>query len=157
MPGPMPKPAAARARRNKASTARTLSVLPSPALGLPDLPTPKGEDAWHAQTLAWWKRLAASPMAPEYDDSDLDGLLILAVLVDDFWKSEDPDERKSLAAEIRLQRQCFGTSPIDRRRLQWEIARGEAAAEETAGRAKSRKPADAGEKKKPDPRRSLAI
>jgi len=70
-------------------------------------------------TLAWWHDVWRSPMAPEYDASDKHGLFLLAVLVDRFW--ERPD--KELAAEIRLQRQCFGLSPIDRRRLQWEIER----------------------------------
>lgn len=60
-------------------------------------------------------------MAEEYLDADLHGLFILAELVDRFW--EEPTS--ALAAEIRLQRQCFGLTPVDRRRLQWEVQRVE--------------------------------
>lgn len=62
-------------------------------------------------------------MADEFLHADTDGLLMLAVLEDAFWKSPD----KKLAGEIRLQRQCYGLTPIDRRRLQWEIVRAEKA------------------------------
>jgi hypothetical protein len=72
-------------------------------------------------------------MAAEWDPSDLHGLIALAVLVDDFWAEDDPKSRSALAAEIRRQRQCFGLTPIDRRRLQWEVDRG--ADEPRPGRA----------------------
>lgn len=103
------------ARRNKSTTRASLAT--SHDLAAPDLPfSPEG---WHPQTLQWWADVWASPMAPEYADSDRHGLFLLAVLVDSFWRSPS----KELAAEIRLQRQCFGLTPIDRRRLQWEIER----------------------------------
>jgi len=80
-------------------------------------------------TLAWWSDsvtgIWSSPMAKEYDNSDVHGLFSLAMLVDDFWNAESSEDRKQLMAEIRLQSQRYGLSPIDRRRLQWEIARGE--------------------------------
>ena len=89
-------------------------------------------------------------MAPEYDESDRHGLFMLAALVNHFWYQP----RQDLAAEIRLQRQCFGLTPIDRRRLQWEIERtDEAQAKGTARRAKAtgaKAPA-----KSADPRLSL--
>jgi hypothetical protein len=117
MPGPAPKHPSVRARRNKTSTAATLSAVHD--VVAPPLPT----RLWHEQTRAWWSDLWASPMAPEYDESDRHGLFALAVLVDDFWRTEDPKLRKEIAAEIRQQRQGFGLTPIDRRRLQWEIER----------------------------------
>ena len=108
-------------RRNRSTTRATLKTVhdvkapPLPGRTLPDgSPRP-----WHAQTLEWWADTWASPMAPEFEDSDKHGLFLLAVLVDEFWCN--PHWTK--AAEIRLQRQCFGLSPIDRRRLQWEIER----------------------------------
>jgi hypothetical protein len=88
-------------------------------------------------------------MAPEYDASDLHGLVLLAVLVDEFWV----EPSKDLAGEIRLQRQCFGLTPIDRRRLQWEIDRGEEAAAETEKRREAAKPVAV---EGPDPRSLLA-
>jgi hypothetical protein len=74
-------------------------------------------------TLAWWRDVWSSPMAPEYDDSDKHGLYVLAMLVEDFWRADTMDWRQKLAAELRQQGQRFGLSPIDRRRLQWEIER----------------------------------
>ncbi|MEU8186025.1 hypothetical protein ACFYUR_22015 [Micromonospora haikouensis] len=121
MPGPAPKHPSARARRNRTSTSATLSV--DPTLEAPKLPT----RLWHEQTRLWWRDVWSSPMAPEYDESDRHGLFALAVLVDDFWTVDDPKLRKDLAAEIRQQRQCFGLTPIDRRRLQWEIERSDEA------------------------------
>lgn len=121
MPGPAPKHPSARQRRNRTSTAATL--VADPKLKAPRLP----EREWHEQTLAWWGDVWSSPMAPEYDESDHHGLFALAMLVDDFWSTQDAKLRKDLAAEIRQQRQCFGLTPIDRRRLQWEIEKADEA------------------------------
>lgn len=73
-------------------------------------------------------------MAPEFVEADIDGLFILAVLVDDFWSNPDPD----LAKELRLHRSLYGLEPISRRRLQWEINRGEEAAAQTRERRQPR-------------------
>jgi hypothetical protein len=107
------------ARRNKSTTRATLALIHD--VIAPDLP----EMDWHSQTLAWWADIWASPMAPEYDDSDKHGLFMLAVLVDGFWRKP----HWTAAAEIRLQGQRFGLSPIDRRRLQWEIEKVDEAQE----------------------------
>ncbi|GIH70331.1 phage terminase small subunit [Sphaerimonospora thailandensis] len=124
---PIPKPAGMRQRRNRAATSAKLQADPKlKAPNLPELP----DRLWHPMTLAWWADVWRSPMAPEYDESDRHGLFLLAVLVDDFWVKPSKD----LAAEIRLQRQSFGLSPIDRRRLQWEIDRGDEATERTRKR-----------------------
>jgi hypothetical protein len=117
------------ARRNRSATRATLTLVHD--VEAPDLP--EGRD-WHPQTVEWWADVWASPMAPEYDDSDRHGLFALAMLIDDFWTADKPSLRASLSAEIRLQRQCFGLTPIDRRRLQWEIERGEDAEERTQKR-----------------------
>lgn len=134
---PAPKPAHMRQRRNKTSTAAVLQA--DPKLKTPALP----DRAWHPQTLAWWEDIWASPMAPEFDSSDRHGLFALAYLVDDFWMADSPTERAKLASEIRLQRQCFGLTPIDRRRLQWEIERGDEANERTKKRRSRPAPKDA--------------
>lgn len=104
-----------RARRNKASTAAKLPAAgPVAKADRPELPD--GRD-WHKLTLEWWADLWASPMAGEYHESDRHGLFILAALVDAFWT----EPSQALAAEIRLQRQAFGLTPYDRRRLEWTI------------------------------------
>lgn len=124
------------ARRNASTTKATLSrVHDVEAPALPDRMEP-----WHEQTRQWWEDIWASPMAPEYDDSDKHGLFMLADLVDAYWNEESPRGRAVLAAEIRLQRQCFGITPLDRRRLQWEIERTDEAQAKGARRRAERKP-----------------
>lgn len=113
-----PQPKRNPARRNKSATKATLSLVHD--VEMPALP---GDADWHPLTVDWWADTWASPMAPEFVGSDIHGLYVLAKLVDTFWK----EPSTALAAEIRLQRQCFGLTPIDRRRLQWEIERTEEA------------------------------
>ena len=103
-----------RARRNKASTAATLSTSGVPKRERPALPESR---EWLPMTQEWWDDLWASPMAAEFHESDRHGLFILAALVDQFWTMPSKD----LAGEIRLQRQAFGLTPYDRRRLEWTI------------------------------------
>lgn len=104
-----------RARRNKAATAATLGADSTvPEGSRPALP---GDRDWHPLTIEWWADLWASPMAGEYHASDRHALFILAALVDAFWT----EPTQGLAAEIRLQRQAFGLTPYDRRRLEWTI------------------------------------
>lgn len=138
---PMPKTAGTRARRNKSATSATL-VAPEPGdIDVPELPEIRDEeglpDDYHPATLAWWADIWSSPMAPEYDESDAHGLFMLAVLVNDYWTSVSVKERLAAAAEIRLQSQRFGLSPIDRRRLQWEISRAEEATDKTTKRRRN--------------------
>ena len=78
---------------------------------------------WHELTLAWWDTIWDSPMAAEWVDADVPGLVILAALVDDFWRFGD----KATAAEVRMQQREFGLSPLSRRTLQWEIKRVQSA------------------------------
>jgi hypothetical protein len=145
MPGPPPKHPSARARRNKVTTHAVLRA--DHAIVAPELP---GE-TWHPMTVAWWRDVWASPMAPEFDESDRHGLFVLAALVDDFWNAPTAKDRKELAAELRQQGQRFGLSPIDRRRLQWEVERVEAAQADGRRRQSATTPRP---KKKParDPR-----
>lgn len=119
-----PKPAALRQRRNKVSTAATLPPAGT-VVGViaPDLPV-RGKDSlpWHARTIDYWKRVWSSEMVGEYLDADIPGLVVVMELQDKFNYGDH-----SVAAELRLQRQCFGLTPIDRRRLQWEVGKVEGA------------------------------
>lgn len=72
-------------------------------------------------TQAWWTDVWHSPMADEFLQADIHGLYRLALLIDAFWLQPT----KELAAEIRLQQTAYGLTPIDRRRLQWEVGRVE--------------------------------
>jgi len=119
-----------RARRNTASTASTLpsAAREQAAPALPD------EREWHPLTLEWWADMWAAPMAGEYHESDRHALFVLAALMDDFWQARSPTMRKELSIEIRLQRQAFGLTPYDRRRLEWTIE----SAEESKDRGRQR-------------------
>ena len=87
---------------------------------VPALPNPD-ERVWHPLTLRAWEHAWASPMASQWIETDVDALGRLALLWDEFYKN--PDGR--VMAEIRLQEQRFGLSPLDRSRLQWEVKRGQ--------------------------------
>ena len=128
--GPAPKPAQIRQRANKKSTKATL-----PADGqqgnAPELPPVR---EYHPLTLQWWEKVWASPMASEFLETDADGLARVALLIDAYYVLiSDPDavltsgKAKELMSEIRLQEARFGLSPVDRSRLQWEVAKGEEA------------------------------
>jgi len=142
MASPIPKRASERQRRNKTTTAARFEVTGAP-MENPELGRhPTSEDgAWHPRTLDFWREVWESPMREEYLRADLDGLFALAVLIDQFWRHPS----YHVAAEIRLQRQCYGLTPIDRRRLQWEVVRAE-----TAGRARPKATTPKG-----DPRSAL--
>ncbi len=115
--GPIPKDPAIRQRTNRASTAAKLKLT-----GEDDTrktpPLPKHKE-WAPLTRAWWRRVWRSPMAAEYLEADLDGLYRLLELIERFWRKPST----SLAAEIRTESASYGLTPIDRRRLQWEVER----------------------------------
>lgn len=107
---------------------------------------PKRDEGWHRMTRAWWRDVWQSPMAAEYLQADVHGLYLLAVLVDKFWLTSS----ETLAGEIRLQRQCFGITPLDRRRLEWQVERVEAEKGKRPAMPPAREPGD-------DPRALLAV
>ncbi len=122
-------------------------MLPAQSDGseVPPLPA-RGKKKWNPLTVAYWQAIWESPMAAEYLKADVGGLYILIELVDRFWKKPTT----ALAAEIRLQRQCYGLTPIDRRRLEWEVERVEQAARK---QQPAPVPVDPGD----DPRRLLTV
>ena len=121
MPGPAPKDPKIRQRRNKVATSATLADTTPRRQRAPRLPVYTDDEGhevkWHRMTEAWWKDLWHSPMAEKFLRADEHALFRLAVLVDKYWHSPS----KELAAEIRLEQQAFGLTPIDRRRLQWSV------------------------------------
>ena len=137
-----PNPKRSPARRNRSATKATLTAQLPEDIDIPTLPD--RDLGWHTLTVKWWNDVWSSPMAPEYDSSDLHGLFVLADLLDAYWCEPSAKARSGLAAEIRLQRQCFGLTPIDRRRMQWEIERTDAAQDRgERRRATKKKPAPA--------------
>lgn len=144
MPGPHPKPAELRQRTNRKAGA---DVLP----GRPDAVVPELREhpqgvRWHPYTLEAWRRAWESPMSAKWVPSDADGLFRLAMS----WNKFYLEGKEITLAEVRLQEQRFGLSPLDRSRLQWEVNRGEDA--EQASRKRNAPPADT---KVRDPRQVL--
>lgn len=129
MSGPPPKDPRIRQRQNRVAGAAKLPAEGS-SKPAPLLPERKCCDAaeckvcggsgvypWHPETLDYWRAVWASPMAAEYLPADVPALVMLFKLIDRFNYGGE----YGLAAEIRLQRVCFGLTSIDRRRLQWEV------------------------------------
>lgn len=149
--------------------AELVEVLTAAARNIPDLPAhpPRYDDEgnqfpldWHAQTVSWWNDVWTSPMAEEWDDSDLHNVFVVALLYDDIWTATTPKQRKEALAEYRLQRSDLGLSPYSRRRLEWTIETAAEAKERgekrrTNGRVPPPAPAK-GEAPKADPRAHLA-
>ena len=141
MRGPPPKdPRLLRGhRRHRASTQATLpSEAEAAGWEVPPLPLRRGK--WHKRVVEWWGAVWTSPMAIEYLEIDKQGLVLLATLLQDFWVARSAKDRCRFAVEIRQQESRFGLSPVDRRRLQWAVQRGEAAAKKTKARRKKADP-----------------
>lgn len=124
MKGPAPKAPELRQRRNRAATEATLDAAAPRTRRPPQLPRRTSLDGlscplWHPNTVRWWRNRWRSPMAAEYLPADVDRLLLVADLIDRYYR----EPSVSLAAEIRQQDACFGGTPMDRRRLDWKIAR----------------------------------
>lgn len=144
MPGPMPKPSGIRQRRNRTGNAATLRP-DDPAWTrarerqeVPELPPWGGRRQWRPEVIAWWVDLWRSPMATEYYRVDFWDLVEIARLKHDLAGVRDATKRPRLMAEIRVQEQRFGLDPRSRRQLQWEVEKGEEAAERTSQRRQRR-------------------
>lgn len=141
MPGPVPKPPALRARRNRAVTRATLPTAAEASENkVPKLPDRESKaERWHPMVTAWWASVWKSPMATEFLAADMTGgLFNLAELYQKRWTTKDTKELIGIIAEIRQQEVRFGLSPIDRRRLQWEVEKGEQATERVEKRRKAK-------------------
>jgi hypothetical protein len=132
--GPLPKHPSQRRRRNTVSTTKTLVAVSrieqAPLLPAREEVNESGEvEPWHPASVEFWDSLWSSPMASEYDWSDLPGLLVLADLIHNYWSAKSGMVKKEYAAEIRLQRREYGLGPMSRRSLQWSIEQAEEASD----------------------------
>jgi hypothetical protein len=108
-----------RQRTNRKAGATVLRA-PERAV-VPELSMRPDGTPWHPRTLEAWREFFESPMSSEWLQTDITGLEMVAVLYDEFYKTGNIECMK----EIRLQRPCYGLTPLDRTRLQWEFKRGE--------------------------------
>lgn len=162
MPGPAPKPAHLRQRRNKVTTR---SKLPAPAAGKrkgrrPKLPARgKGRGRWNPRVVAWWNDVWDSPMAAEYLTVHRHGLEALAELRQLLYAEDDPRRVVAIHAELRQSQRDYGLTPMDLRRLQWEIRRQVDADDAAQGDAEPKPPPRPPRrgKSKEDPRALLRV
>lgn len=169
MPGPAPKHPSARARRNKSTTAATITrPVKAKVPDLPEAPPVVEYDedggrhsydaGWHAMSQAWWADVWSSPMSSEWDESDVHNLYICLLLQQDMWTATSARERKDAAAEYRLQRKDLGLTPFDRRRLEWTIEQADEAKDRGAKRRAAGAPAPRKRTSKAsDPRHGLSV
>lgn len=143
--GPAPKPPELRQSRRRMPDGARLTNLASRRKA-PPLPCLGPESSWRIETGRWWRNIWRSPMASEWLPSDLDGLVAVATLWDRYWRTHD----MKILAEIRLQEARFGLSPLDRRRLQWEVKK-------VTQQPRSIRPVAAPIAPADDPRRLLSI
>jgi len=91
---------------------------------VPPNPNPDGR-VWHRLTVKAWEHAWESPMSTQWLETDIDALGRLALVWDALHVGAgDSNIVVKMLAEIRLQEQRFGLSPLDRSRLQWEVNRG---------------------------------
>lgn len=135
MPGPVPKPAAQRRRRNPTPGARML-----PAAGRPGPPPPWPLGGWTGDEPAphlaeLWAALWASPQAAAWEPLGLERVVArYAALV---VRAEDPEAPASLLAEVRQLEDRLGLNPLAAARLRWEVDEPEAPAPGSTGAAVS--------------------
>ena len=118
---PTPKPPGQRVRRNAAQPQWRTLPREGRQGDAPDLP----DREWLPSTLEWWRQVWASPMAVAYEEADVESLVRLARLKDDFDKG---DIGTSALPAMQQLEDRFGLSPKARRALQWEVAQAEEAA-----------------------------
>ena len=114
MPGPPPKPASQRRRRN-ATTAPVTLPTGGTKRKVPELPLKRPL----AATRTWWRTIWASPMSAVWLEADVPGLVRLAELVD--LSNREGATPLTAMSEIRALEDRYGLSPLARRRLQWEV------------------------------------
>jgi hypothetical protein len=80
-------------------------------------------------------------MAPEYQSADLSGMFRVAMLQNDFWMAGTPKERAEIQVRLEKADADFGTNPLARRRLEWQIQSSEEAKSRGAKRKAAAAPA----------------
>lgn len=124
--GPAPKDPKRRAGHSP-SDPIPLRVIKSEPTQQPKLPTnlyllnpatgKKERFTWPAQTKAWWKMWAESPLSADFTSTDWSELLDTAFLHARFWRGD-----VKIAPELRLRVAKFGATPEDRARLRITFA-----------------------------------
>jgi hypothetical protein len=110
-----------------------------------------GRNRLTAATRRWWDAWAKSAQAAQFTATDWDRLLKIALVVDDFFRSNDAKERSELLVKIDRLEGKFGATPEDRLRLRWRFRDAEREDEAAA----KPKPARKSSRRRQDPRLKL--
>lgn len=137
---PLPKDPRLLQRRNRVSTRATLPTEAESAENeVPELYARPETENWHTRVVEWWHDAWTSPMAAEWVKVDVTGLMYrLAELQQLFWTESDPEIRVKIETKIMAAEEHLGLNPIARRRLQWEVEKGEQANDRTARRRQAK-------------------
>ena len=112
MPGPPPKPAHLRRRRNQ-PVYEWVKLTEAHSGPIPELPT---GIRWTKMTRAWWATVWSSPMATQWDEGDVPALVELALLRQKMMAGEF-----NLSTAVEKRSAAFGLTPKGRRDLRWII------------------------------------
>jgi hypothetical protein len=119
MPYPR-KIATLRQRRNRPAEIILLPSEKNPRRYKPKLPeNPRKGQEWTDEARTFWREAWASPMASQWTRSDELGILILVMMINDFYTSPAPTA--SLIKEIRSWVQAYGLSSDRNTLLDWII------------------------------------
>ena len=112
MPGPAPKPAHLRRRRN-APVYEWIKLTETYAGPIPELPS---GTRWTKGTRSWWATIWRTAMATQWDEGDVPALAELAMLRQKMMAGEF-----NLAGVVEKRSDKFGLTPKGRRDLRWVI------------------------------------
>lgn len=115
MPGPAPKSKDQRRNRHKPKTGDWVVLPKTHDATPPALPAVKGF-RWLKSTKDWWAAIWKSPMASQWQESDVFGLVELAMLRQSFLEGD-----LRLAEKITVKSDKFGLTPKGRKDLRWVV------------------------------------
>lgn len=123
----------------------TQDLEPGRKVKAPPLP---GARTIGAPARAWYKLWCESEQAQQFLMTDWQRLWMLALVVRDFYATDEPKLRASLLGEIRLNEEKLGATAESRLRLRWRMA-------ENAAKDDRQERAAARPKRRGDPRLAL--
>ena len=130
---PAPKPKEQRVNRHKPKTGEWVILPKSHDIKPPKLPLEHGIK-WLKITREWWATIWASPMATQWQDADVPGLVEMAMFRQWMFTTGRFEDQMKLADQVQKRADKFGLSPKGRKDLRWVITLED---QESAGLDKS--------------------
>ena len=136
--GPPPKDPKLRQRRNKTATKAEIALTPPKVdkkTGIPPLPPLDSRDrrlTWDPSVREWWRLVWTGDVGKLIPAWEVSSLVMIARLRHDIARSPDPEDRRKLMAELRLQERRWGLDEMSRRSLQWSFSEPDAPSQPAA-------------------------